>query len=49
MTPEERYTVIEALKREAKQTAIWAAVCVVLAVVTVNVGTFVLLRLFGKE
>ena len=49
MTEAERQQVIDALKREAKQTAIWAAVCVVLAVVTVNVGTFVLLRLFGKE
>ena len=48
MTPEERNTVIAALKREAKQTAIWATVCAVLAVAIVNVGTLVLLRLFGK-
>lgn len=49
MTPEERNTVIDALKREAKQTAIWAAVCAVLAVATVNICVFVLLRLFWKN
>ena len=49
MSPAERQQVIDALKREAKQTAIWAAVCAVLAVATVNICVFVLLRLFGKN
>lgn len=47
MTPEERNAVIAALKREVTKTAIWAAVCVGLAVATVKVGMFVLPLLFA--
>ena len=46
MTPSERQNMIDALKREAKQTAIWAAVCVVLALASVSVGMFALQQLF---
>ena len=48
MTNEKRQTVIDALKQEAKITAIWAAVCAVLAVATVAVGAVVLQMLFLK-
>ena len=48
MSPVERQQVIDALKQEAKITAIWAAVCAVLAVATVAVGAVVLQMLFLK-
>ncbi len=47
MTEAERQQVIDALKREVTKTAIWAAVCVGLAVATVKVGMFVLPLLFA--
>ena len=48
MTPYERKNMIDALKQEAKITAIWAAACAVLAVATVAVGAVVLQMLFLK-